>query len=264
MSAQSLHKAPVINPGGLCKIIYFRHEDVLLWPSINPVTGILSDAVQLKVGRLFYYCQATEKERSFSEENKEDGIGSYVEMEVSSRLAGNTSANVLSIDKMRFHRYGIIVHDRNGDQRLIGNEDSGAKFFSQFSTSDISGSRMRQVRWTWQHPLSAPIYQADAFVITIGGVTITAGSLQIIMRFRVGAAGAPMVDAQTLLSNAGFANKNLLVIASGLALVVDDLSGAIDFTGSVERHYEKTFAGSQITFVGGVTDKEIIEIYAWS
>lgn len=261
---QSILKADRIMPGGLCRILAFQHEDVLAWPSRNPETSVIDTAVDLKPGKSFYQVIASEKDRTFSEELKRAAEGPYFDIQVTSTVPGNTITTTLSVEAMIYHRWGLILKDRNGEQRLVGDEDSGAEFSFGYSPADITGSRKRQLRFTWQSPLSLPLYLPEAFNINVGGVIVTAGSLQLIQRFRVGDPGAPMVDGQELLNNAGFAGKNLLVIASGIALACDDGTGSIDFTGSIERHYEKTYASATLKFVGGVVNKELIEIYAWT
>lgn len=89
----------------------------------------------------------------------------------------------------------------------------------------------------------------------------TTTTLTFLLRFQVDAPGAPMEDGDEYLNDARFANKKLLLLVSGNALPCDDSSGDIDWTGTNIRHYEKTFAASQIKFVGAVVEKEIIEIY---
>lgn len=262
-AVQPLQKSPV-ETGGLCQsapIAYFKIEDVLQWPSVNPATGIISTAIQLKPGKSIFLCQAVDKGRQYDEEEKTDSAGSYMDITVAGSLAGHNTANILTLEAMRFSQWGLIVKDRAGFYRLVGNADAGAKFSYKYSSGDGSGSRKVQLQWNWSNALSAPIYLSQTFNITLGGVVITAGKLTLIQRFKVGAVGAPMVDGDHLLTNAGFANKNLLVLASGLALPCDDGSGDIVFT--IERHYAKTYASDTVDFVGNVNQDEIIEIYAF-
>lgn len=264
---QSLQKAPAIEPGGLCSFVIFKKEDVLNWPSKDPQSGYLATTVQLKPGKSFYLVAATDKDRTFTEELKRGPEGPYYEILLTGVLAGNTAANTLSIEQMQFSEWGAIVHDRDGISRLLGSEDSCAEFNNKYSPADISGSRKRSIAFTWQNSLPLPIYSAQGFTISIGGVPVTAGKLTLIMRFQVGRPGSPMDDGDTVLTNAAFANKNLLVLANGLAIPCDDDSGDIDWTtppASITRHYEKTFAADTITWVGAVNQDEIIEIYAFS
>jgi hypothetical protein len=210
---QSLQKAPVIEPGGLCSFVIFKREDVLSWPSKNPVTGYLAASVQLKAGKSFYLVAAAEKDRTFSEESKKGPEGTYHDILVTGMLAGNTAANTLSIEQMQFSDWGVIVHDRDGISRLIGSEDACAEFNHKYSPADITSSRKRNIQFSWQNSLPAPIYSAQAFIITVGGVPVTAGTLTLIMRFQVGRPGAPMNDGDAVLINAAFANKNLFGIS---------------------------------------------------
>lgn len=260
----SLQKSPV-ETGGLCSVVYFKIEDVETWPAINPVTGIIDTAIVMKAGKSLYLCQAADKGRSYDEELKHDSRGDYMDILVTATIAGGTNtANILSLDAMKHHEWGMIVKDRGGFYRLVGNADKGAKFFYKYTSADGTTSRKTEVKWVWEYPNSAPVYNSTLFTVTIGGVIITAGRLTLIMRFRVGDAGAPMDDTDTTLTNPLFANTSLLVLADGIGLPVDDGLGAIDWAPLITRHVEKTFAGNIITFVGGVTDEEIIEIYAFS
>jgi hypothetical protein len=264
---QSLQKAPVIEPGGLCSFVIFKKEDALSWPSKDPQSGYLASTVQLKPGKSFYLVAAPDKDRTFTEELKYGPEGPYNDIVVTGALAGNTASNTLSIEQMQFSEWGIIVHDRDGISRLIGNEDACAKFNHKYSPADITGSRKRNISFSWQNSLPAPIYSAQAFTIVVGGIPVTAGTLTLIMRFQVGRPGSPMNDGDSVLTNAGFANKRLLVLANGMGVPCDDGSGAIDWTvppASITRHYEKTFASGTTTWVGAVNQDEIIEIYAFS
>lgn len=256
---QTLPKA-----GGLCGVTLFKRNDVLTWPTVNPQTGILNTAVQLKAGGVFYSFAASEKERTFNEALKYGPEGPYMDINVNLRLPGNSAANTLSFDDMKFHQWGIIVHDRDGNKRLVGSADAGAKLVFNYTSEDIGGSRGRSVQFVWQHPNNAPIYEAAAFTMSIGGVTVVAGSLTLIVRFRVGDPGAPMNDGDDTYSTPALAGKKVLVLADGTGLPCDDGSGSIDWLGLLNRHIIKTDASDTITFVGDVVNQEIIEIYAWS
>lgn len=255
----------VAKTSGLCTILFFKWEDVLSWPDIDPNTGYLATSIDLKPGAVLYSLESVDTGRSFSEEEKEDEAGSFHDIILEAALKGSKVSNHLSLQTMKFHDWGVLIQDRSGITWLMGNEDSGATFrYKKYDSGDRTRSRSTQIQWLWKHSLPAPIYTAEAFVIRIGGVIVVAGRLSLIMRFRVGDPTAPMNDGDSVLTNAGFANKNLLIIASSLALPCDDGSGDIDWTGSIERHYEKTLASDTVTFVGNVVEKEIIEIYAFS
>lgn len=261
LPVSSLQKAPV-KTGGLCSIRYCKLEDVLTWPDIDPLTGIMTSALQLKEGGVIYYCQAIDQSRSFEETQKDNLAGPFFEITVKGNLHGSNASNILSIQKMIHHQWVVIVEDRNGVTRLVGNQDSGATMFHNYTSGTVNDSRRSELSWKWEHPITAPVYTAVAFTIVIGGITITAGCIKQILRFKVGAPGAPMNGGDTLLINAGFVNKHLLIIVDGIVLPVDDLTGAIDWTGSIQRHVEKALASNTGEFIGSVVNEEIIEIYA--
>lgn len=260
---QSLNKSILVKTGGACGITFFKKESVQEWPSVDPIDGIMKTSVQLLPGESFYKIEATEKDRTFTEELKRGPEGPYLDMAVNAILAGNTVVNTLSIQTMKYSEFGLIINDRAGFNRLIGNADSCAQFSYGYTSGDINSPRRRTLKWTWQHANEAPIYGGQAFNISVGGVPVTAGSLTLIIRFRVNDAGAPMMDGDTELVNAALANKNVLILADGIGIPIDDGSGMIDWTGLITRHAEKTLASDTITFIGGVNQQEIIEIYAF-
>lgn len=263
LPVQDLKKAPV-RTGGLCSMVLFKWDDVAVWPKVNPLTGIIEDSILLKPGGIFYLCQAVEKGRTFTEDEKESSAGIYTDVAITATLAGNTSNNQLSVATMRYHRWGIILYDRDGNPKLVGDEDSGARLLNKYTPEDAKGSRSRELKWVWApaHPL--PLYKAQAFPLNIGGITVVAGSLKLLQTFQVGAAGAPLMGGDTALQSSAFAGKKLLVIIDGVAIPCDDGTGAIDWTApqnALRRRYQKTQASNTITFLGGVVTDEIIEIY---
>lgn len=263
LPVMSLSKAPV-KTGGLCKIFFFKIEDVKAWPAIDPLTGIMSASIELKEGAVLYICDTIDQGRSFEENQKDNLAGPYWDIIVKGSLRGSNASNILSTQKMVHHQWGIIAEDRNGVTRLIGNQDSGADFIQNYNSGTLSSSRKTDIAWQWQHPLTAPIYDAEVFEIIIGGIIITAGCITFIKRFEVGAAGSPMNQGDTLYINALLVNKKVLVIVDGMALPVDDFSGDIDWTGSIQRRIEKALASNTINFVGSVVNEEIVELYAYT
>lgn len=253
------YKAP-----GVCSVRYFKIEDVLTWPEADPQTGILASAIALKPGKLMYLLGSINPSRVYSETPKDGSAGPYFDMIIKGSLMGSTAAHPLTIGTMLHHQWALIVTDKNGVTRLIGNQDSGADLIPSYSSGQGADSRRTELTFQWQHPQPAPIYSATEFDIIIGGLSISAGCIQFIQRFEVGATASPMADGDTLYVNASIANKKVLVIADRQALPCDDGSGDIDWTGSIDRHIEKTLASNTIAFVGGVVNEEKIEIYAIS
>lgn len=253
--------------GGICKLRYCKHEDVQAWPTIDPLTGLCNSAIQLKPGGVMYLMSSVDKGKIFTEQLKTTSAGTYWDNNVDLTASGFNASNILSQDVMRYHKWVVLIDDREGDTRMLGNEDMGCSFIADYNSGDPANSRKGPMRFSWTHSGRASIYTAQAFNITVGGVTVTAGSLTLIMRFQVGKPGAPMISGDTILTNAGFANKNLLVLADGTGVSCDDGSGAINWAippASLTRHYQKTLASNTMTWVGAVNQDEIIEIYAFN
>ncbi len=167
----SLTRSPV-EVGGVCKIVLFKVEDVFQWPPLNPATGVIDGAVELKAGSIFYSLHSAEKNRVFTEEVKRAAWGPYTDIQLSFQKGGNSAANTLSLQRMLFHQWGIIISDRDGLQRLIGNRDCGAVLEFDYNSADPGSSRIRKIKFSWQHQLSAPIYTAPAFSVDPGGELI--------------------------------------------------------------------------------------------
>lgn len=259
----ALAEAPVKSPGA-CSIKYFKWEDVLAWPIIDPQTGILSSAISLKPGKFIYLCGSINPSRSFSENEKDSSAGSYFEITAKGSLAGSNAAQILTLGTLKHHQWGLIITDKNGVTRLVGNEDSGAELVIDYTSGHGSDSRKTELTWKWLHPQPAPIYSAQAFQIVIGGEIMQAGCIQFITSFRVGDPGAPMIDGDDTFIHANLLNKRALVIVDGMALPVNDFSGSVDWSTSIDRHIEKALASNTITFVGDVRDEEVISIYGYT
>ncbi len=257
--AEGLVKSP-----GLCSIKIFRREDVLTWPAFDPETGVLASAITLKPGKLIYLLESTDPSRNFSENQKSGPGGYFVEHTVKATLRGSTAAHHLTLGTLMHHEWGMILKDKDGSTRLIGNQDTAADVLRDYTSGQATDSRKTELTFKWQHPQPAPIYTATAFDIVIGGEILTAGCIQLVAQFEVGASGSPMNAGDTLYINSSLVNKRVLVVVDGFSLPVDDGSGDIDWTGSIDRRVEKATASNTITFVGSVANAEKIYIYAIS
>jgi len=247
---------------GLCSIKIFRREDVLSWPAFDPENGVLASAITLKPGKLIYLLESIDPSRSFSENQKSNGGGYYFEQTIKASLRGSTAAHHLTLGTLFHHEWGMIVKDKNGVTRLIGNQDTAADIITDYTTGQGADSRKTELTFKWQHPQPAPVYTATAFDIVIGGEILTAGCIQLVAQFEAGAAGSPMNAGDTIFIDNDLIGKRVLVVVDGMSLPVDDGSGDIDWTGSIDRRVEKATASNTITFVGPVADEEKIYIYA--
>lgn len=251
-SPADILRPTILNPGGLCSIIFFLWEDVTAWPTINPLTGKIDASVILREGASFYTIEPTETDRHFKEELKRNAAGPYHDILVNCRLGGNTNNATLALGKYQHHRFGLLVKDRNGEQRLIGDSNSGAEINFDYTSGDFGENRSRNIRWTWQHPMPAPIYHS-------GGISLVPPSCEsmytFVASFRVGEPGAPMVEGDDTYTNALLANSNFLLFADN-AFVHQNTTAPDE-----ERYCSKTFSGTTITINGGVYTNEVISIY---
>lgn len=253
----TIHRPTALNPGGYCSFLLFLHEDVEQWPVIDPQTGIVLDSVQLYAGKSFYTINVGETDRFFKEEMQRGPGGPYHNMTVQGKLAGNTNNATLILGKYQHHQFGLLVKDRNGEQRLIGDKHTGARITFDYTSGDFNDNRGRNISFSWQNPMPAPIYHTGGISVIIPPVCT---AYYLVARFRVGASGAPMVNGDTTFTDAALINQNFICFADGIALhQVTDVPG--------QRYCTKPFSSDTITFNGGVfgppdTDPgEVIEIY---
>lgn len=254
----------MVAPGGLCWILFFKWEDVLVWPLVDPQQSLITSDIQLKPGASYYVLKGNDKGRMFEENPKKDTAGPYHEQIVTAPFPENNAAITLSLQTMQFHRFGIILKEKNGDLRLIGNEDAGAELDFNYSSGDNSSSRKRVIRFSYQHHLTAPFYNGtniilDNSLVPLGsGNTTNTYEMKLIQRFKVGEPGAPMLPGAEVYnapSNA-LAGKEVIVFASGVKIA--------EYSDPMQRHVVKNIGDNYLTIAGGVMKDEIIEIYTIS
>lgn len=228
-------------------------EDVETWPVFDPVDAVIKNPITIKAGATIYACEATEKEKTFSEVLVDDNDGGpYMDMQVVSHLAGNTITNTLGLAAMINRQFALIIFDRDGTKRLIGTQDAGAVLYFDYTSGDLSSSRYRKLVWKFKHPLPAPVYLGGTVIMDDQNEVFTA--LTLVDRFRVGVAGAPMDDGDTDYTNPLLANAQFIMLADGKAIhqMTDD---------PFQRYATKTSGSDTIHVNGGVTFYEVIEIY---
>jgi len=173
LPVQNLRKTTDIKPGGLCRIIFFKKDDVLSWPEKSPMDGVIYEPLQLKAGTIFYAFQPADKDRFFNEDLKRDAGGPFVEVLVNGRLGGNTLSYITCLDSMMHFDYGLIIQERNGERRLIGNADSGAEFSFSYTSGDADSSRINALKFNWKLSQRMPIYQSEVVMIDDQIIPIT-------------------------------------------------------------------------------------------
>lgn len=181
----TLQKPPVNNPG-ICLIQFCRWEDVAVWPTVDPLTGILNSSIQLKPGVEWNLLFAPNSDRTFSEQQQQSSAGPYYKVQVTGYLPGNDQPTVQKVAAMAYFDYVLLVTDRDGLIRLIGDEDTGAEFSNTYKSGDASASRRRDITFTWETPNPCPIYPGNdgldgQGILTEDGTPITNEDGQLII-----------------------------------------------------------------------------------
>lgn len=157
LPVQHLRRVPA-KPGGLCWIIFFKWEDVITWPKVDPVNGVINDAIVLKEDAVLYRCEVSDYDKVFTESLKVSSSGPYVEINVQGMLVDESNNNNLNISTMQFHQFGVLVEEKNGIIKLVGDEDSGCDMVYDYTSGDIGVSRKYVLHFTWEHCQRAPIF----------------------------------------------------------------------------------------------------------
>lgn len=246
-----LSKATRIYPAGLCKCLYTPWENVLTWPTINPETGGIDDDIELKPGTVLYTAELNKQTQSFDEETQKGSAGTSRPMEINATLPGNTEENILILDTMMYHKFLVVFEERDGIFRFFGNQDSGADLSFKYTSGDNSKSRNRNIKFSWAHSNSAPVYKGSLSLIPITG-----GTLMAIAAFKVKDAGTPMITGDDEYDNALLENKTAMVFQDGRLLppLVNDID--------TEQYVTKDLVDTTIVWHnGGVNKDQIIQIF---
>lgn len=264
LPVQNILKVATINTGGLCWAIFFRREDVAQWPEMNPETGLLYTNIILHPDAIFYSCQLAHTTRDFKETKKESGAGPFMEMELAGMLAGNNLNLITGIGAMAFHDYGVLFKERNGEQRLIGNADRGARFDWEYTSGNTGNSRLRNLKFYWEHHLPAPVYVGGTIVASGQVIDIATGNpitgdnstqLEMLIEFEVGEVGSPMQPGDSVFTHPSLTGKNVQVFVNG-----DYLHNK---PHPLKRYVIKAKGSNSLQIVGGVTQDETVSIYTF-
>ncbi len=164
-------RRPQVRPGGYCWLVYTPVENIDIWPSLDPVTGRIASAITLKTGKKWYEAKVVDKDRFFREEARVSDQGHYWEQTISAYIGGNNSAQTLNAGTIPYHKYVVMLKDRDGQIRLLGNEDAGVEILPAYTSGDIDASRRWDYRFVWQHTNPAPIYIGDSTTLQTDEVT---------------------------------------------------------------------------------------------
>jgi len=158
-------RRPAVRGGGYCWLVFTPIENVDIWPTTDPASGVAASEIVLKAGKTWYEAKMVDKDRFFNEAMQVNDAGHFWQQTVTGYIGGNNSNQTLNASVLPYHQYVLMLKDRDGQVRLIGNEDSGARLLIDYTSGDIDASRRRNFRWEWQHINPASIYIGDLTAI---------------------------------------------------------------------------------------------------
>lgn len=267
LTVQNLAK-PRITTGGLCFVLFARHQDIQTFNNLDPLSGGISQDLLFKPGTAFYTLQAIEKGRIFKERKEQSSAGPFIYSEVTGTIPGSNANHITAITAMQFPEFVVLVKERNGDMRIMGyNPDCGAQFDWDYTSNDNSDVGKRNVKFFYESHLPIPLYQGgniilDDTIIPIvpggsggAGTPGGGGSLALHIRFKVGKPGSPLMPGATIYQHADLANKNVMVFSNGIQVP--------QYADEWQRYCAKEKGSVQLNFSGPLMDGEIIEIFIY-
>lgn len=156
--------------GGICTLLAAKWEDIENWPGIDLATNMSDSAITLKAGKSWLLFYSSDTERSYSENLKPSAAGPYISHKIIAQVPGDSASNTLAMKAAQFHRYVLVVKDKAGMLRLLGNQDAGAEISHGYDSGTQQNSRKRTIDFTWDHSVSAPLLAAQTF--TIDGIEV--------------------------------------------------------------------------------------------
>jgi len=154
-------RRPEVHPGGYCWLVYTPIENIENWPQIDPVNSMAATTITLKEGKTWYEAKVVDKDRFFIEAMRVSESGHFWEQSITGYIGGNNSNQTLNAATLPFHQYAVMLRDRDGQVRLIGNADRGADILPDYTSGDFDASRRWNYRFVWQHTNPATIYIGD-------------------------------------------------------------------------------------------------------
>lgn len=249
-----------IRPGGLCSIVAVPIQNIDVWPDPDPETGIIQDDIELLSGKSFLTIYCADKDRTFREELKYGKAGPYMDIAITAMVPGNVVDTTLSLAEKQNNRWLLIAKDKNGEYRIVGSQDAGAILTYDYSSGDFDSSRKRNLKFSWQHPNPAPIYQGQL----VNELPGTNSTFMFIERFKV-KTGQSLQPGESIYTNSSIANKSVLVFLNEQKV----LSGSVNDM-LYDRYVNKTLSSSSMQFVDAngdplpINENDNIEIYAYT
>lgn len=118
-------------------------------------------AIQLAAGKTWYELKPVNKDRVFSESQKDSPAGPYWEMAITGYFGGTTVNQILASYIMPLDEFVVMFRDRAGITRFMGNEDAGATCVQGYNSGDSDSVRKRTIQFNWQHTNPATVYFGD-------------------------------------------------------------------------------------------------------
>lgn len=157
---------------GFCRFWYTPIENILAWPSIDPLTQYLDSEPALKPDCSWYGPIAVPKSRLGYKESQETAkAGTWYKISVEGYYPGESPASRVNLENMPYHRYVAVGKLRAGGAHLlIGSSESWLDFDHEFTSigKDAAGSKISFTGESYQKALILPSFTPSSYILPPG------------------------------------------------------------------------------------------------
>lgn len=141
---------------GLCKLYFIAVENLSADPSVFSSPGIIAALPTLWAK--FATAELPNFNRDYSEEQREDDGGDFLEITINGFLPFENSTQHSYLRNMQHHRYVLMVVNPLGLVKWIGTKENPVKMLQSYSSSKRGGSSSgTNIRFVWRSKEKPPV-----------------------------------------------------------------------------------------------------------
>lgn len=144
----SVEKNTKATRGGLWSIYYCPVEEVQQYPDANPATALLEAPFTVTA---WYRLAVSNYKKGYKEEPRKGDAGDYLEITVSAFIPFETQQSHLLLDRLKYHRYILLVKTPAGLVMVLGTWENPVRFAQAGNSGeepkDVTGTAV-SFSWT--------------------------------------------------------------------------------------------------------------------
>lgn len=162
LSLQALGKSYAPYDGGICRWWYTPRQNIQTFPTIDPITQLLSGEPVLKMGTTWYGpVNVPTSQFGYVESQEKSAAGIYYKRRVEGLIPGSDTNSHINLGNMAYHQYVVAAQLRAGGYFIVlGTDEVGMDFDHNLTTgigpNATPGSKFSFVdEFKWKPPVLA-------------------------------------------------------------------------------------------------------------